>query len=364
MFPTNASLLDGYPGIKRYFSKVARKERSDKQIFRLLDNLHYAHVERLVVYLDKWLSDISYGDFVFGRINNRDLIQFKGGLYEIYVLDKLLSIGYSIDCFDDFKGQERVPEFLGKRNQTEFLFEHYNPIDLYGYEELFEELRIAIKYVPVNRGFEATIDLVNKKSWGDQSRLYFPYDLRDRYGDDYLRKDVIRKAVEKFSDVLLGPSTTFEISLGDDLVFRFKVDPEPDPANRHIVLGHSTTSYSSVLKFDMGDCSTNDYYKKVKAKVDRGQLSHPSYPSAIKVLLVDMHGFDNPETLLGIGPEKGGYYHQRFVERVPICMSQLLEPEDVDLVYPIFSSFGGQFHTGNCVFNPQDLPAEMILPPS
>ena len=241
-FPVNPEVLGQYPNLAGYFKSDAENGRSDKQIFRLLDNLHYPHIERLVNFLEEMASDERYQRFIYQKLNTSDLIQFRTGLHEIYLLRFLLKNGYSVKPFDDRKGSKSVPEFHAVREDRSLLCELYSPIELYGYQIFYEELRLGIKCLDAPFGFRVDISLVNNYPFGDPSRYYFPYRIRELYADGKHRKSKVEEILHKIKEKCKDESGEVLCEISDHLQLRVEVEKKKDTEDRLVVIGQGTHS--------------------------------------------------------------------------------------------------------------------------
>lgn len=350
-FPTNKAGVNKYPNLKKVFQKGLNNDFSSKQIFRLLDNLHYDGIKLLVEFIEMFLSKKKFFELIVQKIRTKDYAQFSSNIKEIILLNYLLKKGFNIHTFDNNKSNKRVPEYCIKNSTTEMLIEFYSPFELYGFELFQNELITAIKYYPNNLGYNCNIEIeYDKKEDEYKNRSFVPFNLNYKYSNDKLRHTVINNIIAKllhFSEI----EQREVFYLTDDIYILTSIEFKRNSNNRQIA--YSTPSYDSLRYYVSIQSNSKGFYKKLLHKINSGQLNQSEYPSAHKVLFVDFSQSMGAEVLVeGMGED---FLSEAFYKNLSQILIENVSTKNVDLIFPIICRMNDDFVIGNCLFNPQNI---------
>ncbi len=140
--------------------------RSRREIYRVLGNLHYPHLDELV----RSVEDCLAGGFEQPTIlRTRARKPFAEALAELQTAVHLLLRGFQIEAPRPGKGQ--VPDVLARGHGIELAVEVYCPRQWEGLAELFDDLMNAVKNLdsPVDYRFEVAAAQLER--FDDEQRL-------------------------------------------------------------------------------------------------------------------------------------------------------------------------------------------------
>ena len=359
-FPVNREALDRYPNINSALGRSRTQgPRAEGQIFRLLYNDN-AGQRVILEFVERLLDEHQeFQDFIVQKIRTRDLLQFRHGLHELYLLARLLRSGHEIVTFDDAANGERVPEFaVQSREGMSALVELYTPHDFLGYEILKEEIMMELTYMEEPIGFDVRIIITNSAPPESSDHWTTPYQVRELFRAGPSRRELALGVRNAVASLLIESESSAEIPISQDLMLRITGKRKEDPEWRFAALHSPTHSVGTELYIDLAPCDAPGLYRSLRSKVGRDQLRHPDYPGALKVLVLNLEGLMDGESFLSI-PQ--GYYQSRFYERMQECLSINLDPEKVDVVIPVVANVGEHFEVGDPVFNPSATSASWLL---
>lgn len=149
--------------------------RSDLEIVRLLGNTHYAHLDRLLGFIEHELPGA--GEIGARAVKQRNPFQLREALAELFLFSHLRSrLGAEVRPAV-FPKSARGPEIEVTRPEFLARIEVYSPVDLMGYQLLTEHLPMLFKYLEVNRGF--TVEISIEPVDNSTKRLFYPLSLPD-----------------------------------------------------------------------------------------------------------------------------------------------------------------------------------------
>lgn len=357
-FPINKKAINNYPNLKKIFSKDLENDISSKQIFRLLDNLHYDSTKNLVEFIEKFLSKDEFVEFTIQKIKTKDQTQFSINLKEIMLLDFLLKNGFKVSTFDNNKNNKPVPEYYIRNLTTDMLIEFYSPIELYGFDILRIELITSIKYFPNDIGFNCNLEVKFdnfEEEWIKRQTL--PFELNEKFSNDKLRHKVINDIV---NDLLQNSGDTLQqkrFYITNDIYISTSIIFGGKSINRQITF--STPSYDSVREYLTLQKKSKGFYRKLLHKINSKQLISTEYPSAQKVLFVDFSNSMGSEVLVeGMGKD---FLSKTFYDNLFQRLIEDVSAKNVDLIFPIICGSDNNFKIGNCLFNPRNINIQNIF---
>lgn len=357
-FPINKNTINHYPNIKKAFRKDLSKDFSSKQIFRLLDNLHYDRIKALVEFFEMYLSKDEFCQFVTQKLNTNEFTTFSNNIKEIFLLDFLLKKGFNIYTFDNNKTNRPVPEYYINNSSSEMLIELYSPLELYGFEKFFNELQTAIKYFPNNLGFNCIMEIkFDKKEDEWIKRAIIPSELNDKYSNDKLRHKEIDNIVDSILNNSDGKQRKRKYYLTDDIYISTSIKFKGNCNNRWIT--YSSPSYDSLRDYVSIQKNSKGFYKKLLHKIKSGQLNKKEYPSVLKVLFVDFsHSMGSEVLVEGMGED---FLSKIFYENLSQRLKEDASVKNVDLLFPIICGMNDNFVIGKCVFNPKNINIQNVF---
>src|SRR6266511_4029631 len=141
----NAALGDSYQQGEAS-AHFAGYRKSPLQIYRVLANLHYKHLEMLVDSLDFCLG---HGYQQPKLIGTRGRAEFASALSELQVAEHFLLRGFEVAGFDATKGSDPVPDLLVAGKGLRVLVEVYRPVEWEGLDEIERDVIDAMKSLDV-----------------------------------------------------------------------------------------------------------------------------------------------------------------------------------------------------------------------
>jgi len=162
-----AKVLDRLPHLRSVIPDPAREgqesvafqgmRKSERQLYRVLSNVHYEHLDALLRSLD----------FCIGRgftqptmLRTRARSAFAAAVSEVYVAEHLLNRGFGVEGLDSEKGADTVPELVARKDSFAIAVEVYAPLEWEGLGELMDELTSGVKNLdlPFDYRFEARVE--------------------------------------------------------------------------------------------------------------------------------------------------------------------------------------------------------------
>ena len=358
LFPININIINDYPQIKLSMRKELKKNVTSKQIFRLLDNLSCSSIKELADYIESFLSNSEYKDFITQKINTNGYLTFKNNLKEIYLLDYLIRSGYQVSTYDNHKGNTPVPEFLASNDEHNILVELYSPIELYGFDIFLRELNIALLYSPIQIGFDIYIQIKSKRNdfeWIKDPAI--PFEINEKYSNDKLREECINAITSTLLVCSEITETKRDYFLTNDVYIHVEIKLLENPAIRKYCL--ATPSYDSVRHFMNLENSSSGFYKKLLTKINQCQLLLDTANESIKILLIDFESSMGSDVL--VEGMRQDFLSKTFYEGISKILANDVSPEKVDLIFPVLSRMRDKYVMGNCIYNSKNIDVSKIF---
>ena len=171
-------------GIKsKSFSSLRKTQR---EIYRILTNLHYKHLKNLLSNLD---FCISRGWKNPRLLQTRSEFEFDSLVSELLVATHFAKSGYNISSFDHSKGKNIVPDLLASTDSVSLVMEVYSPRDWDGLEYYFEDLRLSILHLdlPYDFNFKLKSELVRYFDNNGMLLRFDPWDFSEVYSNKTVR---------------------------------------------------------------------------------------------------------------------------------------------------------------------------------
>jgi hypothetical protein len=150
--------------------------KSERQLYRVLSNVHYEHLDALLRSLD----------FCIGRgftqptmLRTRARSAFAAAVSEVYVAEHLLSRGFEVEGLESEKEADTVPELVARKDSLTIAVEVYAPHEWGGLAELMDELTSAVKNLdlPLDYRFEARVEQLEQFDAEHRLLLIHPGEL-------------------------------------------------------------------------------------------------------------------------------------------------------------------------------------------
>lgn len=179
--------------------------KSDRQIFRVVSNDHYAHLKELIHSLDYCVGQ---GFIPPQLVKTRNRAQFDSLLAEAHVAERFFRKEFVVQGLDETKDGRTVPEFVARKGEMAIAVEVYTPRTAEGLDLFTDELLDVFKNLdlPLDFHFEIRADQLHR--FDDSQKLLFLHpqvlaegltrDLRDRTIQALL--DAIHSQLEKGDD--------------------------------------------------------------------------------------------------------------------------------------------------------------------
>jgi hypothetical protein len=196
-----------------WFERVFKSER---QIYRVLGNTHYAHLTELLEALD---GCVAHGYKQPRLLKTRARSSFAPDLAEIRVAEHFALAGCEIEGFDDSKGEESVPDL---RATTPAGFrvavEVYCPLVFEYLKRFHDDLVSGIKNIDLPWDFVFRISFEKLRIFDDQHRLTY---LHDDILDQALKEDgrgqtIVAALLGEMAAKLNDPPDALAISRAED----------------------------------------------------------------------------------------------------------------------------------------------------
>lgn len=166
---------EGKPAIN--FPK-ARK--TDREIYRILSNQHYQHLQEFIRDLDLCLQE---GWDQPKLLKIRSEKEFESTIAELVVATHFVKLGFKVSSFDQQKTRYPVPDGLAKRKDISCCFEVYAPRDWDGLRLFVEDLRLYILHLDIAYDFrcEIAMDVINDFDGDGRIVSFNPWQFSDKY---------------------------------------------------------------------------------------------------------------------------------------------------------------------------------------
>jgi hypothetical protein len=259
--------------------------------------------------------------------------EFHSTLSTIFAARWFLERGYAVSNCDILRGQERIFDLIAYNSYNNYLVEVYSPRSWEGFDDFYEELRLALKHLdcPYNFSYRVNINLAAPDY--DRGILHFkPWEFSEVMETAEHRFAVIKKIRGGVLGKLGTNTSPFEFDT--DVTAKrtaTRINIRVDDINQDLGRlpvrlfdgGYPLTGYSPERMFD------RDLGRKVVGKkLQRKQLPYIKPKGGVRVLLVDV-------TRLRYVTDEAQftYYRNSFLESIERHLLNRIGPErGVDLV--------------------------------
>ncbi|MDQ5820676.1 MAG: hypothetical protein M3540_04465 [Actinomycetota bacterium] len=265
--------------------------KSPLQIYRVLANLHFEHLEALVDSLEFCLV---HGFEQPKLIRTGGRAEFASALSELQVAEHFLLRGFAVSGFDATKGSDPVPDLRVEGKGLRALVEVYRPVDWEGLDELERDVTDAMKNLDVPFEYLWRWDVTQleqfDRSAGRPRLLHLhPESLADAVERDNRRAALVRPLVEELEQRLLAgdtpplqtETTHPEMNVRLSLTIE-EAAPRDVPAREGVLGGAALSGYAPETMFER---LVKD---KVRKKASKRQARSDN--DALEILVVDVSG--------------------------------------------------------------------------
>lgn len=268
-------------------ARIPKKGRSELEIVRLLDNVHYPHIEQLLELINSTLPQC--GPIGTRLVCQTNPFQLGGCLAELFLFAHLRrSLGDSVRAVATEPSQKGA-DIEASLDDLSVRLEVYSPIDLMGFQIIERQLGAIFKYLEVDRGFRLHLALCS--SHDDATSAFYPLLIPGE-------SQVVRW-LEHFSEkahawlngncLMVGDSVRIE-GPGRNLFIEARLETvEDDPTNREITFVCATHSTDSRLLFECRspeEIAKSSWGQKIKTKLEKKQAG-PSGLNNLRILVID-----------------------------------------------------------------------------
>lgn len=279
--------MQRFPAVAKA-SEIPASGRSELEIVRLLDNTHFLHIERLLVFLD---SRFPLSGAIGERlVQQTDSFQFGNTLAEFFLLAHLQDCpGAQASPASAPLQSERHHDINLSTDQLASRIEVYCPVDFFGAQLVKRLISPIFKYLDIDMGFEVDISL--KSSIEDGSYVYVVPD-----------EEIVRTWLQRLDNEAKrwlrcsrrANYRQFE-GLTEELWLAVTLQEVYERAeDRCIHFSGPTESTDSRLFFEIGrpeDTAASQWGRKLLAKLKRQQCGQPS-PDYLRMFVVDFSRAD------------------------------------------------------------------------
>jgi len=292
-----AKLLDGLPHLRTAIPDPAQEgvesvafagmRKSERQLYRVLSNIHYGHLESLLRSLD----------FCIGRgftqptiLRTRARGAFAPALSELHAAEHLLRHGFEVEALDLQKGSDPVPELVARKGALAFAVEVYAPLEWEGLNELTDELSSGVKNLdlPLDYRFEARVEQLRQFDAAHRLLSIHPGELA-RALDGQMREGIVAPLLDEVERRLEAGEREVRVAHEEgELNIRVRVEVEEVeesrerlPARWGVVSLPGLSGYAPEGMFDrLVHC-------RVRRKAAKGQAPRSGL-APISLLVVDL----------------------------------------------------------------------------
>ncbi len=315
--------LAKYSWLKSEYPIGTAGEVDEREITRLLENSHYAHIQRTLEQINKYgaLSG-EIGEII---LSCNDPLNFSRCLAELslfsYLYDNLKSKVVPIRRIQN----QKSPDISINFKDIKILLEIYTPMDSYGYQVFSRLLTSSIINLQLQKGFNIDIDskAENLHYTGEFPEFKEVYKWLDNFTIEFSRWLDNAKNGNVFS--IESPSATVH------LILHIK-EIHTNPEIRIISWGEATRSTDTRLYFDIdnpSDFSKTDMGIKILDKLKKQQAGE-SQKQVYRILLINFSLTDTPD-LSFLNEIK---YQNRFIENIKFLVSEIKPYPPYDIVIP------------------------------
>lgn len=292
--------------------------KSERQIYRVLGNAHYEHLEALLATVDRCLER---GFLQPQILRTRAHRPFADALAELHAAGHFVLRDFAIEGLDATKGEASVPDLLIRGRDLEIAVEVYSPLEWEGLWALPDDAMDLLKNLdlPWDYRFEVRLAQLERFEDGRMITLH-PAEISDRLSVD-VRQGMLGE---------VGASVTEQLRGEEDLrvecdrpALNLGITVELDhvrPTERNLPARTGAIHYPSITGYAPDAMFDRLVGSRIRRKAAKGQaVDH----AALALLLVDLSRSEIQNEL------REGYYRECFCESLERHFSEGLSGYDV-----------------------------------
>jgi hypothetical protein len=322
---------------------------SSRQLFRILGNTHYDHLQQLLVSLDRCLADgFSQPDL----LKTRGAKDFASSLAELAAAEHFLLRGFRVSGFQSTKRNGSVPDLLIEKGATRALVEVYCPQPWAAMNAYDDGLNDLVKNLDAPFDYRFDVKVSRLENFDASGRLLYthPGDLNDALIDPNVRGELLSTLHDRLLRALSRPRKRLTVQLTDrprNLVTRItlsRIKPASGlPARGGGIAPPGLSGYSPEAIFSR-------IVKNARKKAARGQASAVGLDQP-SVLLVEL---SRSELRSELGHD---WYAARMIEELE---EQLALGEYDVIAFCISTAFGEQLKPFYLVYDDESVTREFV----
>lgn len=324
--PSVLNTLSRFPRIAEAV-RLPKAGRSRKDIFRLLDNSHFRHIEALVEFINQNIEASGpIGKRVIDQVDQFELHQALSELFLFVYLRKIL--GRNVAPVHAPRAVSH-PDISIQLDSSSILVECFCPIDLMGFQLVKRYTTTILKYLDVNRGFRLVVEIQLNSGATDP---FYPYLI----GAPQTVRRWLSELVDKAASWLRSDETSSPLFVdGPNRDWRLVVrafELHKDRDYRLIEMSPPTQSTDTRLFFECGSAEStiqSEWGKKLRRKLKQRQCGDPA-PELYRLLVVDFSMADTGWPDFICWPPIAS----RMAQVVHHIVDELDEPTPYDIVVP------------------------------
>ena len=284
-YPINDDVLDilnSFPKIRnKLHNKIKGRRRSKLEIFRVLNNHHVPHLEKLLFFIEQYLD--STGEVGMTVLNEADPFVFSQRLAEFYLLVSLQS-REGVNASPSSSNSGPNPDINIETETAKAKIEIYSPIDVYGFQYVQLYSIHIFRYSKCKRGFNIALKLIVDDQTG-----YHAYDVPREHKKLRLWLNSLKIDVDNW----IADSKAGDIREFDGLSNSFKLEATviemfDNPEMRLVECSRPGRSNDPRLFFEGSPrCNANNQMgRKICSKLEKRQCGPPN-PMYLRILIVN-----------------------------------------------------------------------------
>jgi hypothetical protein len=290
-------------------SSFPSARKTSREIYRILCNQHYSHLQELLKDLEYCLDKGWQQPKILQTRSGKEL---HSAISELSVAAHFAKTGFEISSFDEKKGQESVPDLMVVNSNLSCICEVYSPRDWDGIGYYKDDLRLSLLHLDIPWDFSFRITFTLARHFNERQHLihFDPWQFSDYYIDSSHRSDQLTPAISEIAIAIQNSNscivnkklvdetnnTITEISIHEIEPSQYKL-----PARDGVIIGPSLTGYSPEGMFD------RLVQRRLQSKSRKAQTDSVD-GADLRALFVDI-------SHLGYNSEFGHpYYQKKFAE--------------------------------------------------
>lgn len=320
--------IEKFPWIKSNFRLGELGSRDDREITRLLENIHYPHIMKTLEQIDKYGKQS--GEIGESILLCNDTLVLPRLLAElslfIHLYNKLES---NVNAIRRVKHQ-KSPDISVKFDDYEYFIEVYSPMDYYGYQVFSRLLTSCLKNLPIDIGFKIFIDS-ETENFGytyDFPQFRDIYNWLERFRNSFLKWIKTAKVGDTY--ITNSPATSVKLKIRVNSI-------EENPEIRSISFGQATRSTDTILYFRIDDpakFAETEWGIKIKDKLQKQQAGEPR-DKVIRILAINFNLVEASDLSFLMNSE----YQANLDKHIKHLASDIKPYPPYDVVLPCVLSF-------------------------